>query len=227
MAIITINAEYGSNGIEIAQKLAEELEYIYFDQIIADEIAHLIKTNKLQVKQFEEENHQTIFATLTKFFSLDIFTLKNNLPEEKIKEKLYSKNIDINKVSPYEITYKGIDADVYKKMIYKVITSLTKIGDCIIVGRGGNIILRGEPDTYHFRIIASKNLRIKNIMKSNNCSEKEAEKLIKEIDKKAYNYNKYYFDFDVNDPHYYSAVLNVDLLGNDGIIKLIKNFIKK
>jgi len=28
MAVITINAEYGSNGYEIAQKLAEELEYI-------------------------------------------------------------------------------------------------------------------------------------------------------------------------------------------------------
>lgn len=224
MAIITINAEFGSRGIEIAQKLAEELEYIYFDQIIADEIAYLIKTNKLNVKQFEEENHQNLFATLTKFFSIDIFTLKNNYSEEEKRKKLYAGKENVHPLDRYELSFKGLDAEVYKKMIYRVVSSLAKIGDCIIVGRGGNIILKGEPNTLHFRFIASKKFRIETLKRDKNFpnNEKEIEKILKEIDKKAYNYNKYYFNFDVNDPHYYSAVLNVEELGEDGIIKTIK-----
>ena len=52
MAVITINAEFGSRGILIAQKLAEE-------------IANLIKVKKIDVKKFEEEKHENILATIS------------------------------------------------------------------------------------------------------------------------------------------------------------------
>ncbi len=229
MAIITINAEFGTRGIFIAQKLAEELGYFYFDHIIAEEIANLIKVNKLDVKQFEEDRHENILATISKYFSLDIFKLKkHDLKEEEKQQKLYSRNIrdSYKHLLPYRFEAHGwIDADIYKKMIYKVISSLAKTGDCVIVGRGGNIILAHEPNSYHFRFVASKEYRRKTLIEKKGIPENEVDKLMEKIDKKCINYNKYYFNFDVNDPHYYTAVLNVEKLGEDGVIKWIKKLV--
>ena len=229
MAIITINAEFGSRGILIAQRLAEELGYFYFDHIIAEEIANLIKVNKIDVHQFEEERHENILATISKFFSIDIFKLKKHeLKEEEKEKKLYSRNIrdSYKHLLPYRFEAHGwIDADIYKKMIYKVISSLAKTNDCIIVGRGGNIILADEPNSYHFRFVASKEYRKKTLIEIKGVPEDEVDKLIEKVDKKSVSYNRYYFNFDVNDPHYYTSVINVEKLGEDGVVNWIKKLI--
>jgi len=229
MAIITINAEFGCKGRIIGQRLAKELGYFYFDHIIAEEIANLIKVKRIDVHQFEEEKHENILATISKFFSLDIFKLKQHeVKEEEIQKKLYTRNIrdSYKHLLPYNFEPQGwIDAGVYKKMIYKIIISLAKTGDCIIVGRGGNIILADEPNSYHFRFVASKEYRRKVLIEIKNIPENEVDKLIEKVDKKSYNYNKYYFNFDVNDPHYYTAVLNVEKLEDDGIVRWVKKLV--
>ncbi len=224
MAVITINAEVGAKGIIIAQKLAEKLGYLYFDHIIAEEISELLRINKIDVKSFEEEKHENIVATISKYFSLDIFTKNKNLPEEDKEEKLYSRKIrdSYKHLLPYRMDSKGwIDAEIYKKMLYRVISSLAKTGNCIIVGRGGNIILKDEPDSLHLRFVAGKEFRRKTLVEIKGVPESEVDSLIEKIDKKSVNYNKYYFDFDVNDPHYYSMVLNVEYMGEDAIVAMI------
>ena len=224
MAVITINAEVGAKGIIIAQKLAEKLGYLYFDHIIAEEISELLRINKIDVKSFEEEKHENIVATISKYFSLDIFTKNKNLPEEDKEEKLYSRKIrdSYKHLLPYRMDSKGwIDAEIYKKMLYRVISSLAQTGNCIIVGRGGNIILKDEPDSLHLRFVAGKEFRRKTLVEIKGVPESEVDSLIEKIDKKSVNYNKYYFDFDVNDPHYYSMVLNVEYMGEDAIVAMI------
>ena len=229
MAIITINAEFGSRGILIAQKLAEDLGYFYFDHIIAEEIANLIKVNKIDVHQFEEERHENILATISKYFSIDIFKLKKHeLKEEEKHKKLYSRNIrdSYKHLLPYRFEAQGwIDADIYKKMIYKVISSLAKTGNCVIVGRGGNIILAHEPNSFHFRFVAGKEFKRKTLIEIKGVPENEVDKLMEKVDKKCISYNKYYFNFDVNDPHYYTSVINVEKLGEDGVLNWIKKLV--
>ena len=230
MAIITINAEIGSKGIFIAQELADSLGYLYFDHIIAEEIAELLRIHKIDVKSFEEEKHENIVATISKYFSIDIFSKKNkDIKKEEKKEKLYSKSIkdSYEHLLPYKLDAKGwIDAHVYKKMLYRVITALSKSGDCIIVGRGGNIILKDEPGALHLRFVADKEIRRKNLIEFKGVPESEVDSLIEKMDKKALSYNDYYFGFDVNDPHAYSAVLNVGALGDDKVVSWILDYLK-
>jgi cytidylate kinase len=230
MAIITINAEIGSKGIFIAQEIAERLGYLYFDHIIAEEIAELLRINKIDVKSFEEDKHENIIATISKYFSLDIFSKKEkNIKREEKRKKLYSRNIkdSYKHLLPYKLDAKGwIDAHIYKKMLYKVITSLAKTGDCIIVGRGGNIILKDEPNSLHLRFVASKKYRKKTLVEIKGVPENEVDKLIEKMDEKAVSYNEYYFNFNVNDPHEYSAVLNVEALGEEKIVDWIAKFAK-
>jgi len=229
MAIITINAEVGTKGIIIAQKVAEKLGYLYFDHIIAEEISELLKINKIDVKSFEEEKHENIVATISKYFSLDIFSSKNKISEADREQKLYSRKIrdSYKHLLPYRMDSKGwIDAELYKKMLYRVITALAKTGNCIIVGRGGNIILKDEPKSLHLRFVAGKNFREKTLIEVKGVPKSEAKSLMDKIDKKSITYNKYYFDFDVNDPHQYSIVLNVEYLGENNVISTIINTVK-
>ncbi len=230
MAIITINAEVGARGIFIAQKLAEKLGYLYFDHIIAEEISELLKINKIDVKSFEEEKHENIVATISKYFSLDLFSKKKEYATEEEKEKkLYSRKIrdSYKHLLPYRMDSKGwIDAEIYKKMLYRVISALAKTGNCIIVGRGGNIILKDEPGSLHLRFVAGKEFRKKTMVELKGVPKSEVDSLIEKIDKKSISYNKYYFDFDVNDPHYYSMVFNVEYLGEDRVLAAIENMVK-
>jgi cytidylate kinase len=227
MGIITINAEPGSKGILIAQKIAEKLGYLYFDHIIAEEIAELLRIHKIDVKSFEEERHENIVATISKYFSLDIFKKKKEKNEEIKEEKLYSRNIrdSYKHLLPYKLDAKGwIDSHVYKKMLYKVITALAKTDNCVIVGRGANVILKDEPDSLHLRFVANKEYRRKTLVEIKGVPENEVDKLLETLDKKAISYNKYYFEFDVNDPHYYSAILNVAQLGEENIVNLVTKY---
>jgi cytidylate kinase len=227
MGIITINAEPGSKGILIAQKIAEKLGYLYFDHIIAEEIAELLRIHKIDVKSFEEERHENIVATISKYFSLDIFKKKKEKNEEIKEEKLYSRNIrdSYKHLLPYKLDAKGwIDSHVYKKMLYKVITALAKTDNCVIVGRGANVILKDEPDSLHLRFVANKEYRRKTLVEIKGVPENEVDKLLETLDKKAISYNKYYFEFDVNDPHYYSAILNVAQLGEENIVNWVTKY---
>lgn len=230
MAIITINAELGTKGIFIAQKIAEKLSYLYFDHIIAEEIAELLKINRIDVKSFEEEKHENLVATISKYFSLDLFSKKKEkLTEEEKEKKLYSRRIrdSYKHLLPYRMDSKGwIDSEIYKKMLYRVIGALAKAGDCIIVGRGGNIILKDEPASLHLRFVASKDYRRKVLIEEKGVPEKEVDSLIEKIDKKSISYNKYYFDFDVNDPHFYTMVINVEYFDDDNLVSLISNAVK-
>ncbi len=230
MAIITINAEVGSKGVFIAQEIADRLGYLYFDHIIAEEIAELLRIHKIDVKSFEEEKHENIIATISKYFSLDIFSKKDKkIQKEEKQKKLYSRNIkeSYKHLLPYNLNAKGwIDADIYKKMLYKVITALAKTGDCVIVGRGGNMILRDEPDSLHLRFVADKEYRRKTLVEIKGVPESEVDSLIEKMDAKSKSYNEYYFKFNVNDPYAYSAILNVQSLGEDNVVDWIVEFVK-
>ena len=229
MAIITINAEVGCKGRLIAQTIAEKLGYLYFDHIIAEEIAEMLRVNKIDVKSFEVEKHENIVATISKYFSLDIFKKKKELSKDEKEEKLYSRKIkdSYKHLLPYKLDAKGwIDADIYKKMLYRVITALANSGNCVIVGRGGNVILKDHPDSFHLRFVANKEFRKKVLVEFKGVPAGEVDRLIEQIDNKAVRYNKYYFDFDVNDPHYYSAVLNVENIGEEKIVDWIIDYLK-
>ncbi len=230
MAIITINAEVGCKGTIIAHELAEKLGYLYFDHIIAEEIAEMLKINKMDVKTFEIEKHENIVATISKYFSIDIFTRKDqqNLDMEQKQDKLYSRNIrdSYKHLLPYRMDSSGwIDADIYKKMLFRVISAISKSGNCIILGRGGNIILKDEPNSFHFRFVGTPEFRKKNMVNLKGIPQDKVDTLIQQIDNKAITYNKYYFNFDVNDPHYYSAVLNIESIGDKEAIKWISKIV--
>jgi len=93
------------------------------------------------------------------------------------------------------------------------ILKLARIGRCIIVGRGGNIITAGLKQGLHVRLVAPDSVRLARLKSRLQLDNKAAEALMHEQDAGRRRYIKANFDRDIDDPLIYDAVLNTALLG--------------
>lgn len=93
------------------------------------------------------------------------------------------------------------------------VLKLARIGRCIIVGRGGNIITAKLKGGLHARLVAPESVRVAHLRRHLELPEKEAVKYAHEHDSGRRRYIKTNFDRDIDDPLLYHAVLNTGLLG--------------
>jgi cytidylate kinase len=207
MPVITISKEFASGGLEIAKKLAKVLNVDYFDKQIVEQVAAHAKVSTDDVLDYEAERHINLRAYLSKVIDYDFLKQeKDNEPESFPEDAGY----DDRKKIPFALGSQGwIDSDIYREMIIRVITSLGQRKHVLIVGRGGQCILQDNPDTIHIRIVGAFEDRVKRTMGENlNLNQAQAEKLVREMDKKSREYIKYYFKKDWADPLNYHVVLN-------------------
>lgn len=93
------------------------------------------------------------------------------------------------------------------------ILKLARIGRCIIVGRGGNIITAKLKHGVHVRLVATESVRLAHLKAHFNMDDKTAQKYLHDEDTGRRRYIKTNFEKDIEDPLLYDAVLNTGLLG--------------
>jgi len=93
------------------------------------------------------------------------------------------------------------------------ILKLARIGRCIIVGRGGNIITARLKGGLHVRLVAPESVRLAHLKSHLKLEDKAAEKYLHDEDTGRRRYVKTNFDRDIDDPLLYDAVLNTATLG--------------
>ena len=52
------------------------------------------------------------------------------------------------------------DWRAYQNQVERIIRELADAGEVVIVGRGGQVVLRGRPDVWHVRVIAPPEARV-------------------------------------------------------------------
>ena len=92
------------------------------------------------------------------------------------------------------------------------ILKLARIGRCIIVGRGSNIITAKLNGGIHVRLVAPESIRLAHVKKLFSLDEKAAAKYIHDHDEGRRRYVKSNFDRNIEDPLLYHAILNTGLL---------------
>lgn len=111
--------------------------------------------------------------------------------------------------------------DEYLQHLTKVIATVGRYGNAIIVGRGANYILQQE-GTFRVRIIAPLENRIRNVMEDRKYDRAQAEQYVvkKENDHKAF--VRKYFNADVADPRQYDIIINTGSVTIQGGAEAIK-----
>ncbi len=152
--VITIGCEYGAKGNAIGKKIAQDLGIKFYDRDLVDEI---IKEVGIPTDIMEKVEEGGMIA---------------GKGAEGDVRGAFSKYADL--------TERAIH--VQKQIIRK----LAERESCVIIGRSADYILKDTPDLKLMRafIYAPDEVRIRNVMKSHNLSEKDAKLLIQEKDKR-------------------------------------------
>jgi cytidylate kinase len=109
----------------------------------------------------------------------------------------------------------------------RTIVRLSRMGNCIIVGRGGNKITQVFPNVLQVRLIGTFEKRTQQVVALKHTSRKEATDYIKKEDAARKSYMKQHFHCDIDDPLLYDLVINTDHSRDEEIVAMLMAAIKK
>jgi cytidylate kinase len=111
--------------------------------------------------------------------------------------------------------------DEYLFHLTKIIGTMGRQGNFIIVGRGAQFILPPE-DTFRLRFIAPMEFKIANVMRDFGSSRTDSERYIIKTDSNRLAYLRKHFNADWSDPSHYDIVINTGKFGIDVAVETIK-----
>lgn len=111
--------------------------------------------------------------------------------------------------------------DEYSKLLLKILNTIGKHGNAIILGRGGNCALK-KLNSLRVRIVAPDLVRREYIQKTRDLSMDDAQKVMISTDANRSAFVKRYFNSDANDPANYDLILNTGTLCVDKAVQVIK-----
>jgi cytidylate kinase len=225
MAIITISRQFGTAGELVAKRVADKLGYKFIDKEIIHYISVLSGEDMNTVSSYDEEKHSSLKATISKFFDLNVF--KEMFGDKEEKEEFY-KYIDPKDelFSDVNTTYSGFDSDSFKRTMEKIVLYLRNEGNVVLLGRGGQCLLQNDENSFHIRLYAPFEKRVKLLMEVEGMSEKTAIAKIKEIDKRKANFLNHYFGRDIDDKYLYHMMINTEKFILDEITEIIVAAVK-
>ncbi len=118
----------------------------------------------------------------------------------------------------------GPEFAAFLKTSRQVMQELAAEGNVVIVGRGGNLLLRGYPDALHMRFIADMPFRIKRVMEVRWVTEQNAREIIAKSDRNKAAYFRHIFQVDWADPRLYDLVIRTDAVSMERTVDLLASF---
>jgi cytidylate kinase len=213
MAVITISRQVGSGGTEVATHLCEQLGYAFFNKQLMAEVAVDVGLSACEVVDFTEEDYRArgFFERLFKLGS------RYSVGSEPIRG-------DSGQVAL--LTIAQLDEPRCVEFVRSTLMAAYHRGNVVIVGRGGQAILRDMPDVLHVRLEAPEGTRIRRIMEQENCSFSQAYQLMVDRDRAAQQYLSQYFGIRWDDPMLYHLIINTGKLEPKQAARVIATALK-
>ena len=115
---------------------------------------------------------------------------------------------------------KIITHDKYVARLGRVVLAAVRHGDVVLVGRGAQFLLPREKGLA-VRIIAPLKYRIAEIVRRKGVSQTDASRVVEETDLGRRDFVLNYFQKDIDDPHLYDLVINVEQIGPAAAVEQI------
>lgn len=180
---VTLSRLSGSGGIAVADRLADRLQVLRPARPAPWTVFHRALVEKVLAKQ-------NLPAEFARFMPEDRVSYIQDTMEELLG--LHPSSTDL------------------VAQVTETILGLAELGNCIIVGRGANIILARHPQALHVRLVGSLPRRIERLAAARRISPEEASDFIRQEDAGRTRYIKANFDAAIDDPLGYHLTLNTD-----------------
>ncbi|NBD35516.1 MAG: hypothetical protein GVY30_05910 [Chloroflexi bacterium] len=231
--IITVSRQLGSRGSYIATAVAKTLNLRYLDREILQRAAELAGyPDEAMVVQLEKREKvpsvlervieamgrmpmiPTIAsATLREGYTYDEQIAMMMLEDQMSRQEAYRRLV--------EEEIRAEASEPYTELLRQVIREYADIGDVMIVGRGGQVILQENPHVLHIRVQAPLEARIRYLMERMGIDREEAEDQIHQSDKDRARYLRHFHGVDWDDPTLYHVVINTGKITVDTATHLI------
>ena len=226
MTVITVEGFLGSGYQNIGRKVARKLNIDFVDRILLSKVAELTKTKLSNVLALEKPP-DTIIQKLSKKI---LIMLERSALTGGGSDPFFGHGVESLLSQPYkdfphtESLTENID---FNKSITRVVNSLAKQGNVLILGRGASGILRKNKDTLKIGIFCEYELRLKKYAKRNKISIEESRIKIDSYDSAKRNYYLNVFQKEPLDPSMFSLIFNTEILSDSEIIEDICAAAKK
>lgn len=104
--------------------------------------------------------------------------------------------------------YMDMQKKKFLQIIQALIHSFAKKDNVVIVGRGGQVLLKDFPGVLHVRIVAPFDLRIQRITEQGGGDKKKAMGVLRRSDRASARFMRGFFDVDWDDPGLYDLMIN-------------------
>jgi len=91
-----------------------------------------------------------------------------------------------------------------------IIYDLAYKGRVVIVGRGGQVLLKGVPGVLHVRVISPFEVRAKRMIETDGFDEKHAARFIRQGDQESFGFIHTFFHVNWDDPFLYDLIINTE-----------------
>lgn len=154
---------------------------------------------------------------------LDSILLKKKLLENQIPELLFDR---YDEKKPGYWAHFSKKAEHYLNNLKMVILDFASQGDCVLVGHGTQILFSGIPGVTRVRITAPKSDCIMQVAKDQDCSEKEAEKIVNHINNERKGFYQTFFNTNPESNELYDMTINNQYLAVDKVVDVIRSLVE-
>ncbi|MBP5536704.1 MAG: cytidylate kinase-like family protein [Bacteroidales bacterium] len=200
--VITINRQFGTNGRQIANEIAQELGVKLVDRQILSNLAENLNMPEDKLQQMERKK-PTFWERVSYFY--------RNSPAM---------------VSTPSVDLMGLtSSQIYKEQV-DIMRSIADEESCVVVGRLGFEVFKDHPN--HMSIFMFSNLedRVLKVMEMYGVSRAEALKQIKQVDEAREEFTREFTGKERNDATNYDLAVNVSTWGEKGTFDLLMSLIK-
>jgi cytidylate kinase len=223
MAVITISRQYGSGGDEIADQVCQMLGYRHFDKRDIARAAARAGFSEEEIasySDYSEENYK-----VKKFLSR---LMRRTPPSASHKENTLSTRLADEKL---------FNEASALMLVRRAVETACNTGNTIVVGRGGQMILRDETNVLHLRVEAPMDVRIQRVedwLKQDQPAHAvihnlwhNAHDLIVERDTQSADYVRMFYGADWANPVLYHAVLNLGKMDPEQAAQIVVDMVHR
>lgn len=185
---ITLSRQFGSHGDTVAHLLCERLDFRYFDKQLMTGLAVQSGIPWRVAVRLPDEQKQA----------------------RSLVERLFtSYSLPFGDPISWAAASEAVARDqLAKTRLTHLIEAAHARGRVVIIGRGGQAVLRGKPGVLHVRLIAPLELRIARHMRRAGLGEEEARRQVLQRDQASCDYVGRFYELDPADPSLYDLVIN-------------------
>ena len=207
--VITISRELGSGGRTVGRKLASRLGVRYSDKELIHSLMRKFNLTASGIEKLKGEKKSWLSEAIQLV-----------APVPKMGMLSRSDYTHVQEFRP------DLTPDDVFQAESQILREIAEHGPCVIAGRSGFFVLEDRPDKLDVFVTAPHGQRVERVMRKQDISREEAERVIKKVDKARDNFVKRYTGRSRYDARNYDLVINMDGLSEDDAVDVILAYIR-